>query len=74
MGEGGSQYLAIFRPFLDFENFHKCLTFLGGIKHFFFKKCPNNGLVKKKYIIFSDILGGGGQTGTAAMGTNWADI
>ena len=31
---GGSQYLAIFRQFLDFE---KCLTFLGAKKHFFSK-------------------------------------
>ena len=61
---GGSQYLANFQQFLDFENFYKCLTFLGGKKHFFFKKWPNNGLVsEKKYIIFSDTLGGGGQTG-----------
>ena len=37
MGVGGSQYLAIFRRFLDFENFHKCLTFLGG-KNTFFQK------------------------------------
>ena len=37
---GGSQYLAIFRQFLDFENFYKCLTFLGGKKHFFSKSAP----------------------------------
>ena len=37
---GGSQYLANFRQFLDFENFYKCLTFLGGKKHFFSKSAP----------------------------------
>ena len=57
---GGVPYLAIFGRFLDFENFYKCLTFLGGKKHFFFKKCPNNGLVsEKKYIEKFFIVGGG---------------
>ena len=56
---GRSQYLANFWQFLDFENFYKCLTFLGGKKHFF-SKSANNGLVlEKKYIIFSVTLGGG---------------
>ena len=58
---GGVPYLAIFGRFLDFENFYKCLTFLGGKKHFFFKKCPNNGLVsEKKYIEKFFIVEGGG--------------
>ena len=35
-------------PLLDFEIFYMCLTFLGGKEHFFFKKCPNNGLVSEK--------------------------
>ena len=31
-----------------------------GKKHFFFKKCPNNGLVsEKKYIVFFHSRGGG---------------
>ena len=58
---GGVPYLAIFGRFLDFENFYKCLTFLGGKKHFFFKKCPINGLAsEKKYIENFSILGGVG--------------
>ena len=32
---------------MDLEIFYKCLTFQGGKKHFFFKKCPNNGLVSE---------------------------
>ena len=62
---GGSQYLANFRQFLDFENFYECLTFLRGKKHFFFKKCPNNGLVSEKNTLFFfvTIVGGGSQTG-----------
>ena len=37
---GGVPYIAIFHRFLDFENFYKCLTFLGGKKHFFSKSAP----------------------------------
>ena len=60
LGENGGGVPILFRQFLDFENFYKCLIFPGGKKHFFFKKCPNNGLVsEKKYIIFSVTLGGG---------------
>jgi len=36
---GGVPYLAIFCRFLDFENFYKCLTFLGA-KNTFFQKVP----------------------------------
>ena len=47
----GVQFLVIFHRILDFENFYKCLTFLGG-KNIFFQKCPNNGLVSEKTNIF----------------------
>ena len=61
--KGGVQYLAIFGWFLDFENFYKCLTFLGVKKHFFSKSAPiiDNGLgSEKNYIEKFFILGGGG--------------
>ena len=59
---GGGPILSYFTMIFGFCNFfYKCLTFLGGKKHFFVKKCSNNGLrlilkistkTKSKYHVF----------------------
>ena len=58
---GGGPILSHFPAIFGFWKFLQVFDISRGKKTFFFKKCPNNGLVsEKKYIIFSVTLGRGG--------------